>query len=76
MATKKDFTQVAFDVFRQATGEAKKRPAPSDKIIASSKGGKAGGRTRMAALTPEQRSEPVKRVVNGEDRFAYNRARV
>ena len=63
MATKrKDFTQIAFDVVQRATGEAAKRLAPSPKTIASSKGGKTGGRTRMASLTPEQRTELAKQA--------------
>lgn len=31
MATRKDFTQVALDVVRQATGEAPKQPKPIQK---------------------------------------------
>lgn len=63
MATKrtnprKDFTQVAFGVVQQATGEAEpvKKPLIGKKAD-SSKGGKRGGKSRMDALTPEQRKE-------------------
>jgi hypothetical protein len=56
MATKKDFTQVAHAVFVQATGGA-----PASKVTAKQeagrKGGLAGGKKRMAALTEAQRHE-------------------
>jgi hypothetical protein len=65
MASKrKDFTQIAFDVVRQATGDTPKRAPASPKSIASSKGGKTGGRTRMDALTPEQRIELAKQAAS------------
>lgn len=54
MAAKKDFTQVAHSVFVQATGGA---PVKTAKQIAGRKGGQVGGKSRMAALTPEQRTE-------------------
>jgi hypothetical protein len=53
MATKKDFTQVAHAVFVQATGGA---PVKTAKQLAGRKGGLAGGKKRMAALTDEQRT--------------------
>lgn len=53
---RKDFTQVAFDVVRRATGEVV-APAPSKKQERGRKGGLKGGTARSAALTPEQRSE-------------------
>lgn len=53
---RKDFSQVALDVVRQATGEQPK-PAPSPKKEASRKGGLKGGSKRMADMTPEQRKE-------------------
>ena len=53
---RKDFTQTAFDVFRQAT-RAEPTPAPKPVRDASRKGGLKGGVSRAAKLTPEQRSE-------------------
>jgi hypothetical protein len=53
---KKDFTQVAFDVVQQATGEAPKPPAKTAKQEAGRKGGLKGGKKKMDSLTPEQRS--------------------
>lgn len=58
MAAKKDFTQVAHDVFMRATGEASApAPAPTKKQERGRKGGLKGGAVRATALTPEQRSE-------------------
>ena len=54
MATKKDFTQVALDVVRQATGEA---PKKTRKQVATQASGKLGGKARMARLSDEQRHE-------------------
>lgn len=54
MAAKKDFTQIAFAVVQQATGEAQKKKI-SARQAAGRKGGLAGGKSRMAALTPEQK---------------------
>lgn len=53
---RKDFTQTAFDVFKQATRE---EPPPSPKPVreASRKGGLKGGPSRAVKLTPVQRSE-------------------
>jgi len=57
---KKDFTQVAFDVVQQATGEAP-APAPiSPHQENSRKGGLAGGKARAEKLTAEQRSAIAK----------------
>ena len=52
MATKKDFTQVAFAVFQQATGGP---PVKTAKQIAGRKGGLAGGKKRMESMTDEER---------------------
>jgi hypothetical protein len=60
--TKKDFTQNAFAVFQQAIGEAEKKPELTGKKLASSKGGKKGGKARADKLTPEQRSEIAKKA--------------
>ena len=61
MATKsnsrKDFTQIAFDVVQQATGEAERKTELTGKKAVSRKGGLKGGMARAAKLTPEQRSE-------------------
>ena len=58
MATskRKDFTQTALDVVRQATGEVT-APAPSKKQESGRKGGLRGGTARATALTPEQRAD-------------------
>lgn len=59
---RKDFAQVAFDVFQQASGEA---PAPAEPTKAQQdgrKGGLKGGAARSAKLTPEQRSEIAKKA--------------
>ena len=53
---KKDFTQIAFDVVRQATGEASRPAPPTERQVNSRKGGLKGGASRMSELTPEQRS--------------------
>jgi predicted RNA methylase len=56
MSAKKDFTQVAFEVFQQAVGEAPK-PAPLEGRKAnSSKGGKIGGVKRAEAMSAEERA--------------------
>jgi hypothetical protein len=53
---RRDFTQVAFAIVQEATGEA-----PSTKLTGkkadSSKGGKKGGVTRAIKLTPEKKRE-------------------
>lgn len=53
---RKDFTQTALDVVRQATGEVAP-PTPSKKQARGRKGGLVGGTARAAALTPEQRAD-------------------
>ena len=58
---KKDFTQTAFAVVQQATGESPK-PAPTERQENSRKGGLKGGATRAAKMTPEQRSEIAKKA--------------
>lgn len=53
MTAKKDFSQVAFNVFQQAVGDAPKVAAPKPKAA-----GKAtGGAKRMADMTAEERKE-------------------
>jgi hypothetical protein len=52
---KKDFTQVAYDVVRRATGEV--APVKQTKRQeAGRKGGLKGGKARMDALTPAERT--------------------
>jgi hypothetical protein len=58
---RKDFTQIAFDVVQQATGEVVK-PPESAKTKASRKGGLKGGASRATALTPTQRSKIAKKA--------------
>jgi hypothetical protein len=58
---RKDFTQNAFDVFKQATREEPK-PAPKPIREASRKGGLKGAAVRAAKLSPEQRSEIAKKA--------------
>jgi hypothetical protein len=65
MATKKDFTQVAHAVFLQATGSAPKKADPTAKQIAGRKGGLKGGKSRMSALTDEQRTALALKGVAG-----------
>ncbi len=56
---RKDFSQIAFDVVQQAIGDVL---PPSARKIASKKGGLKGGKARMDALTPEQRSNLAKKA--------------
>lgn len=56
MSKRRDFTQIAFNVVQQATGEAP-IPIKTPRQENSRKGGLKGGTTRAAKLTPEQRSE-------------------
>lgn len=53
---KKDFSQIALDVVRQATGESPK-PASSPKSVARQRAGVKGGSSRATKLTDAQRSE-------------------
>ena len=62
---KKDFSQIAFDVVRRATGEAPKPAPETERQKNSRKGGLKGGTTRAASLTPEQRSEIAKKAAQG-----------
>ena len=57
MATKRDFTQVAHDVFMRATGDVPIKKALSTRQLAGRAGGLKGGALRAVVLTPEQRSE-------------------
>lgn len=53
---KKDFSQIAFSVVQQATGEVPK-PKLNAKQEAGRKGGTIGGAARASKLTPLQRAE-------------------
>jgi len=59
---KKDFSQIAFDMVRRATGEAPSLAPETERQKNSRKGGLKGGATRAASLTPEQRSEIAKKA--------------
>ena len=61
---RRDFTQIAFAVVQQATGEAEPAPELTGKKADSRKGGLKGGKTRMEMLTKEQRSELAKQAAN------------
>lgn len=54
---KKDFSQIAFNVVQQATGEASPKEPATPKQEAGSKGGIKGGAARAIKLTPEKRRE-------------------
>ena len=58
---RKDFTQVAFDVVQQATGEVVRKPE-SVKAKSGRKGGLKGGKTRMGSLSEEERTELAKKA--------------
>ena len=60
---KKDFTQVAFDVVRQATGQAPK-PTNTPRQENSRKGGLKGGKARAEKLTADRRSEIAKKAAS------------
>ena len=53
---RKDFTQVALDVVRKATGETT-TPVPTKRQEDGRRGGLKGGAKRAATLTPEQRAD-------------------
>jgi hypothetical protein len=58
---KKDFTQVALDVVRKATGEIADT-APTPRQENSRKGGLRGGATRMGLLSAKERSDLAKKA--------------
>lgn len=58
---KKDFTQVAFSVVQQATGEEPK-PIVTPKQEAGRKGGLKGGAKRMSDLSDDEKSELAKKA--------------
>ena len=58
---KKDFSQIAFSVVQQATGEAPK-PVTTLRQENSRKGGLKGGAKRMADLSDTERSDLGKKA--------------
>jgi hypothetical protein len=62
---KKDFTQIALDVVRRATGGEVPAPAISERQESGRKGGLRGGAARASKLTAEQRSEIAKKAAAG-----------
>jgi hypothetical protein len=58
---RKDFTQIAFDVVQQATGEIVMQQE-SAKAKSGRKGGLKGGASRAKTLTPKQRSQIAKKA--------------
>ena len=56
MATRKDFTQVAFDVVQRATGETVVSQ-PTERQQSGRKGGLTGGASRAIKMTPARRRE-------------------
>lgn len=59
---RKDFTQIAFNIFQQATGEIEATDEGlTGKKVDSQKGGLKGGKARAERLTPEERSEIAKK---------------
>lgn len=73
MATKRDFTQVAFDAFQRATGEVKapEPVPPTTKQVAGRAGGLKGGVKRMANMTEAQRQELARKAA--EARWAADK---
>lgn len=65
---RKDFTQIAFDVVRKATGEIEHTLTPEQPLKNKAAvelgrlGGRKGGKARAENLTPEQRSEIAKKA--------------
>jgi hypothetical protein len=59
---RKDFTQVAFNIVQQATGEAAPMPGLTKAQESGKKGGKIGGVIRAKKLTPQERSEIAKKA--------------
>ena len=57
MATKRDFTQVAHDVFMRATGQAPAKKAPNAKQLAGRAGGLVGGKKRMESMNTEEKAK-------------------
>jgi hypothetical protein len=58
---RKDFTQAAFNIVQQATGEVPK-PQLTQAQESGKKGGKIGGVIRAKKLTSQERSEIAKKA--------------
>lgn len=54
---RRDFTQIAFAVVQEATGEV-----PSSKLTGKKADSSKGGKARADKLTPEERSEIAKKA--------------
>ena len=59
---RKDFTQVAFNIVQQATGEVEPEPELTEAQKSGRKGGKIGGAKRAKKLTAEERSEIARKA--------------
>jgi hypothetical protein len=59
---RRDFSQIAFDIVQQATGEVPKRGELTGKKADSRKGGLKGGKARADKLTPKKRSEIARKA--------------
>ena len=61
---RRDFTQIAFDVMRQATGEIPKivRVKSQEATELGRLGGIKGGKARSKSLTPKRRIEIAKKA--------------
>jgi len=57
---KRDFAQVAFDIYQKVIGETPAQPKESPTVVRARKGGLKGGSARAKALTAEQRAEIAK----------------
>jgi hypothetical protein len=62
--TTKDVNQIAAAVLAAATDETGKYRKDADAVDAGREGGRKGGKSRAAKLTPEQRSESARRAAD------------
>ena len=69
---KKDFTQVAFAVVQQATGEMPK-PTKTPRQENSRKGGLKGGVSRMNNLTDDEKTELARKAAGSVALATYER---
>ena len=59
---RKDFSQIAFSIVQQATGDAEPMPEPTAKQKAGSAGGKIGGVSRAKKMTAKERSDAARKA--------------
>jgi hypothetical protein len=59
---RKDFSQVAFNIVQQATGEVTPKPELTKAQESGKKGGKIGGATRAKKMTAKERSEAARKA--------------